>query len=313
LCGNNAAGDMALLIANPSSAAASWRVEDSAAGAGVISLQEINPADSSVRRSTLSTLAAEIPGYSVQLVEMKASATPALRVFSAASFAEGEAAPASLVSLFGTGLSGASVLLHDAARRSHPATVIYSSSGQINLLVPAAASLGRATLAVRRTSGDTLEVSLNILPVAPGLFTANADGGGAPAARFLRLRPGGELAAEYAFRLDPATGRYVPAPLLVGEPGEEAYLELYGTGIRGRSGLGAVSAVAGATPCDVLAAQAHSLYEGLDQVNIKLPAALRGRGELTLRLVVDGRAATPVELSFRSCCYPVRTLPYPGR
>jgi|GEM_PF-960940 len=299
LCGSNAAGELALLIANPSSAAVSWRVEDTATGAGVISLQEINPSDGSLRRSTLSALAAEIPGYSVQLVEVKASAPPVLRVFQAASFAEGEAAPASLVSLFGSGLSGASVTLRDAAQRSHPATVIYSSPGQINLLMPAAASLGRATLAVQRASGDTLEVSLNILPVAPGLFTANADGRGAPAARLLRVRPGGELVVEYAFRLDPATGRYVPAPLVVGEPGDEAYLELYGTGIRGRSSLGAVSAVVGETPCDILAAQAHSLYEGLDQVNVKLPAALRGRGELTLRLVVDGRAANPVTLFFR--------------
>jgi len=252
-----------------------------------------------VRRSTRSTLAAEIPGYSVQLVQVKAPAPPGLRAFSAASFAEGEAAPASLVSVFGSGLSGASVVLRDAAQRSYPAPVIYSSSGQLNLLVPAAAALGPARLGVQRASGDTLEVSLNILPVAPGLFTANADGRGAPAARFLRVRPGGELLVEYAFRLDPATGRYVPAPLLVGEPGEETYLELYGTGIRGRSSLSAVSAVAGETPCDVLAAQAHSLYEGLDQVNVKLPAALRGRGELALTLVVDGRAANPVTLFFR--------------
>jgi len=81
LCGGYAAGELALLIANPSSAAVSWRVENSAPGTDVTTLQEINPADGSVRRSTLSILAAEIPGYSVQPVEVKASGPPASRAF----------------------------------------------------------------------------------------------------------------------------------------------------------------------------------------------------------------------------------------
>ncbi len=299
LGGRKAAGELALLLANPASVATPWRVEGSSGPVGVITLHEISPDSNSVRRANLSSLAAEIPGHSVQLIEVKNLAASAVRAFSAASFVEGEAAPGSLASVFGSGLSGASVVIRDAAGHSEPAPVIYSSPSQLNLLVPAAVSLGRATLTVSRNSGDAQETELNILAVSPGIFTANADGRGVPAARLIRVLSNGERAVEYVFRLDPATSRFLAAPLSVGEPDQETYLELYGTGIRGRSSLGAVSAVLGQTPCEVLAAQGHSLYAGLDQVNLKLPGTLRGRGELTLVLTVDGRASNPVTLAFR--------------
>ncbi len=299
LCGRNQAGDVALLIANPAATAVSWRVEGLSPGAGPIFLHEMMPADGSLRRSTLLSLAAEIPGPSVQLVEITSLAASPLRVFSAAAFVEGEAAPASLVSAFGSALKDATVTIRDAAGRSHSGAVIYSSAGQLNLLVPAAVSPGTATLTVSRASGDTLRASLDILRVAPGLFTANGDGRGVPAARLLRLRAGGARVVEDVFRLDQASGRYVPAELVVGEPGEETYLELYGTGIRGLSNLNAISAKIGDAACEVLAAEAHSVYQGLDQVNLKLLATLRGRGELTLQLTVEGRAANPVRLAFR--------------
>jgi hypothetical protein len=37
----------------------------------------------------------------------------------------------------------------------------------------------------------------------------------------------------------------------------------------------------------------------LDQINVPLPASLRGSGEIEINLTVDGRAANPVRVLLR--------------
>lgn len=40
-------------------------------------------------------------------------------------------------------------------------------------------------------------------------------------------------------------------------------------------------------------------FVGLDQINVRVPRSLTGRGEVEIALVVDSRAANPVRVSFR--------------
>jgi uncharacterized protein (TIGR03437 family) len=85
-------------------------------------------------------------------------------------------------------------------------------------------------------------------------------------------------------------------PIDVSDPTVRVFLSLYGTGIRGRTGLAGVSVTASGNPLEVLYAGAQPDYPGLDQINISLPSSLTGRGVITLHTAVDGRAANDVTI-----------------
>jgi uncharacterized protein (TIGR03437 family) len=40
-------------------------------------------------------------------------------------------------------------------------------------------------------------------------------------------------------------------------------------------------------------------YIGLDQINVRLPRSLAGRGEVEVLLTVDGKPANPLKISIR--------------
>ena len=87
------------------------------------------------------------------------------------------------------------------------------------------------------------------------------------------------------------------APLLAGS-GLSAALSL-GTGWRGRTNLSDLTATIGNTPVEVLFAGAQGGLIGVDQINLALPRALAGRGEVELKLTAQGNAANVVRLVFR--------------
>jgi uncharacterized protein (TIGR03437 family) len=76
------------------------------------------------------------------------------------------------------------------------------------------------------------------------------------------------------------------------------YLILYGTGIRGGAG-GTVSVKIGNLDSQVLYAGAQGTYPGLDQVNVSLPAALKGRGQQVVAITVNGQATNMAQLTFQ--------------
>ncbi len=87
-----------------------------------------------------------------------------------------------------------------------------------------------------------------------------------------------------------------PAPVDFGGDGDRVVLVLYGTGIRGRSDVGSVSLDVDGQQFPAQYAGAQPEYPGLDQVNIELPRALRGKGRTSVTLRVDGKAANPVAM-----------------
>jgi uncharacterized protein (TIGR03437 family) len=76
-------------------------------------------------------------------------------------------------------------------------------------------------------------------------------------------------------------------------------LLLFGTGIRGYSALSAVSANIGGLDAPVLGAGAQGQFAGLDQVHVRLPRLLAGRGEVDIVLTVDGRTANTVKVNIK--------------
>ncbi|MCX6602777.1 MAG: hypothetical protein NTV52_04210 [Acidobacteria bacterium] len=74
-------------------------------------------------------------------------------------------------------------------------------------------------------------------------------------------------------------------------------VELYGTGIRGRSSLAAVTCTIGGVPVSVVYAGPQGGYPGLDQVNLELPASFSTTGLSTVVLTVDGVNAAPISIT----------------
>jgi uncharacterized protein (TIGR03437 family) len=78
------------------------------------------------------------------------------------------------------------------------------------------------------------------------------------------------------------------------------YVSFYGTGIRGRSALSAVTVTLGGQGIPCFFSGPTSEFPGMDQVNIgPLPGALAGRGEVDVVLTVAGKPANTVTLTIR--------------
>ena len=140
---------------------------------------------------------------------------------------------------------------------------------------------------------------IEIAPVAPGLFTANSSGQGLATALALRVKANVQQVYEPVAQYDQATGVFMANPIDLSAPDEQVYLIFFGTGLRYRSSLNAVSLELGGIAADVLYAGSTPGLAGLDQVNVLVPNSLAGHGEVEAALTVDGKKANTVKLVFK--------------
>jgi uncharacterized protein (TIGR03437 family) len=115
------------------------------------------------------------------------------------------------------------------------------SNGQVNGVIPAGTALGQGIVTVKNplTTGIALSAgakgietpdpswTINVAPVAPGIFSADASGQGTAAALVLVVKP--DQSRETTPIFDELRA---PVPVVVDGP-DLAYLLLFGTGIRG--------------------------------------------------------------------------------
>jgi uncharacterized protein (TIGR03437 family) len=184
-------------------------------------------------------------------------------------------------------LDGYRVTVSDSAGGARTAELYLVSPGQINFVVPKGTAPVPAviTLSAPGLRPLVVPIRVNVVPVAPGIFTTTSDGKGLPAAQLVRVRPDGSRVTENVT----ADG------IRIGS--DTVYLLLYGTGIRNRSSLSAVTCTIGDQDATVSYAGPQPESPGLDQVNVLLqPSARRHNGEVALILTVDGQTANPVTL-----------------
>jgi len=162
--------------------------------------------------------------------------------------------------------------------------------------VPAGLATGHALVESFVDGQIASRGQVRIHPVSPAIFTADSTGRGYPAATLLRYRGNDLVATEAVFEYDSLRKEFVGRPIDPGPPSDTLFLVLYGTGIRQHGGLGAVAVRIGGVDAQVVYAGAQSDYLGLDQVNVRIPRALAGRGEVELQLDVAGISANPVRL-----------------
>ncbi|MBX3278012.1 MAG: hypothetical protein KF868_08435 [Acidobacteria bacterium] len=221
---------------------------------------------------------------------------PAISV-NAASYSD-DAAPAGILAAFGRNLSattavaghlplpvelgGVSVLID-----GEPAGLFFVSPGQINYQLPPGAATGSASIVVMSNGEAAAAGLIDIGEVAPGLFTADSRGAGAPAGLLLRLTSGGEQIYEPLARADGA-----PAAIHRNE-GDRLFLVLFGVGVRGApdvdgdAGNGvaeSVEAIIGGLNIGALFAGPVADFAGLDQINLELPPQVAGALEIVVKV-----------------------------
>lgn len=226
---------------------------------------------------------------------------------SAADFTPRIAADA-IVSGFGVGLANSvvaatelplpttvddvSVRVTDATGESRLAGIFFGSAGQFNYHIPPETAPGLAVVTVFRDDVVLASGNVFVAPVAPSLFTANANGSGVPAALIQRVASDGTQTFEPVFEGE--AGALTPKPIAFGD-GDRLFLLLFGTGIR--AGQNVVVRING-VEVPVLGSAAAPGFVGLDQVNAELLASLAGAGVVDVELIVEGEVANIVTLAF---------------
>ncbi len=198
-----------------------------------------------------------------------------------------------------TSLAGTMVKVKDSAGTERLSPLWFVSPGQINYYISEGTATGAATVTVSNQDQVVAAGTLQIEAVAPGLFAMNANGQGVAAAVAVWAKPDNSQTWGYVFAPPCIPGSCVPTPLDLGPETDRLYLQLYGTGIRGRSSLSAVSARIGGVDAPVEYAGPVAGLTGLDQVNLRVPRSLAGRGEVDIVLTVDGKTANTVQVDFR--------------
>lgn len=196
-----------------------------------------------------------------------------------------------------TVLAGTSLRVRDSQGVERFAPLFFVSPGQVNYQVPAGTANGLATVTVNTADGGLLTGTVSINSIAPGLFGANSDGQGVPAGIAVRVKANNEQTFELISRAE--GGRLAPAPIDLGPEGEQVILVLFGTGYRNRLANGTVGVTIGGTNAEVLFAGPQGDLVGLDQLNVRLPRTLAGRGEVELVFTVDGRAANSMRINIK--------------
>jgi len=229
---------------------------------------------------------------------------------SAASFKGDGLARESIVAMFGSGftnstegatstplpysLAGVSIKV---SRQNAP--LFYASPFQVNYQIPVGSIPGVNTVMVSR-GGEVISFdTVLITDVAPGLFTADASGGGVVAGVALRARPDGSQIYEPIVNFDQAQNRFVTIPIDLGPESDQVFLSLFGTGIRFRFSESTVKVTIGGMEVPVTFAGPQGTLAALDQINVRLLRTLAGKGEVDLVVTVDGNVANTTRINIK--------------
>lgn len=251
----------------------------------------------------------------VMLVRLSAAAQ-SMTTVSAASFKGASLAAESLVASFGVNLSttielnpnaqqamttlgGVRVVVRDIAGEERLAPLSLVSPTQLNFQIPVGTPPGRSLVIVSNETGEVAAEQINVVSVAPGLFTADGSGKGAAAGVVLRVRADGTQSYEPIVEFDSVLQKMTAKPVDLGPPTDRVYLILSGTGIRYRSSLSGIHAMLAGITTPVYYAGAQIGPAGIDQLQMLVPRDLSGRGEIEVEVWVDGQQANPVKMKIK--------------
>ncbi len=232
-----------------------------------------------------------------------------LKIVSGASLQSAPLAPDSLATAFGSNLArtpqyspsdslptmldGTTLSIEDSAGVTRLARLSFVSPDQINFTIPAATSVGVAKVIATTSEGEKISASVQIQPVAPGIFTLDGTGKGLATATAVRIGGDGRPTAVLAFECADA-GACGALPIDVAHG--SVVVSFFGTGVRNRSSLANVSCKIGGLDAAVLFAGVQYNRAGPDRLDVRLPKELQGRGDVTVVFTIDGWSTNPVTI-----------------
>lgn len=237
-------------------------------------------------------------GFIDALIPVGGTTVQAARTVNAGSFVQ-SVAPDSLAATFGTQLAsttaaanslplpltlaGVTVMVNNLS-----APLLYVSPTQINYQIPTNIDPGTAVIKVMSGGTEIANGTVVVETVSPSIFTVKADGKGVPAA---------QTTVNGTTFLSVANADGTARAISVGTTAQPNYLVLYGTGLRRRSSLTNVKVLIGGVQAEISFLGAHSKLVGVDQMNIKLPQTVRGRGAVDVVVTIDGKTANTVTIN----------------
>ncbi len=258
---------------------------------------------------TLIVLAVSASFFSRRTIAADNSSVNAAFTVSAANF-EVPVAPDSIVAIFGSGLAtstqfagtalpltlgGTTVTVRDSLSVDRQAPLFFVSPGQINCIIPGLTAVGTATVTIVAGDGTMSTSTVEVQTAAPGIFTANADGAGVPAAYLLRLLPDSSQINESPFQ--GSFPNFTTRPIDLGPESHQVFLVLFLTGLRGAPDTDGntnngsaenVRVITGGVEFTPDYAGIAPGFFGLDQINLVLSRSLIGRGLIKLSVVSLG-------------------------
>ena len=180
-------------------------------------------------------------------------------------------------------LGGLTVSINDT-----PAQMLYAGPSQVNYVVPSSIGVGTAMVKIAYNGVLIGSGTVTVDSVSPSAFTISSNGQGVAAA--LTTFDG----VSYQSVSNPdGTAR----PLTVGTTTRPNFLVLYGTGMRRRSSMSAVQVTIGGVTLAVDYLGGHAQLAGVDQLNVKMPQSLRGRGLVDVIITVDGHVSNIAKIN----------------
>ena len=199
-------------------------------------------------------------------------------------------------------LGGVSVQITDSAGVVRNAPLLYVSAGQINLLVPEGVAIGTATVSISNGNQNPITGTMDIEPVAPGLFTANENGTGVVSATAYQTVSSTSINSPVAvFQCPGALGSCVSVPLQLGVD-VAIYVTANATGLRGRTRDRNVQLTIAGRPVYIQLIEAlddDDTSAGIDQLLFTVPLALRGSGEVDMVVTVDGATSNTARINIQ--------------
>jgi uncharacterized protein (TIGR03437 family) len=180
-----------------------------------------------------------------------------------------------------TVLGGTTVTVTDSAGVERLAPILALWWANVSYIVPAGTSNGLATVVVRSSDGYAGKGYLDVRTVAPAPFGLSPYVSG----YVVRVRDGAQT-VESSYEL--CRNGWWCLSVDMGAETDQVYLVILTTGLRNRSSLDNVKVLIG--DVEVRAEYAGPQFEraGIDQINLKLPRSLAGRGYLVLQMTLDG-------------------------
>jgi uncharacterized protein (TIGR03437 family) len=232
-----------------------------------------------------------------------------LNIVSGASLQSAPLAPDSLASALGSNLArtpqfspldslptmldGTTLTIEDSTGVTRLARLSFVSPEQISFTIPAATSMGTANVIATTSEGEKLSTSVQIQPVAPGIFTIDGSGKGLATATAVRIGGDGKPTALLAFE---CVGEGVCSAVPLDVSRGNVVVSFFGTGVRNRSSLANVSCKTGGLDAAVLFAGVQYNSAGPDRLDVRLSKQLQGRGDVTVVFTIDGWSTNPVTI-----------------